>query len=95
MAEDSQGTEMIQDALNLTCNRNNAEELGVNVTGLISIVVFYLAVLVIGLWAGWKQRKLTRDQQPDQETVMLAGRNIGLFVGVLTMGGKKNDNFKL
>ena len=56
-------------------------------SGLVSIIVFYLVVLGIGIWAGWKQRK--EKSQDDQETVMLAGRNIGLFVGVLTMGGKK------
>ena len=61
-----------------------SEELGINVSGLVSIIIFYLIVLLIGIWAGWKQRKETADQ----ETVMLAGRNIGLFVGVLTMGGK-------
>ena len=62
----------------------------VNVWGLVSIIVFYLVVLFIGIWAGWKQRKT--QTQTDQETVMLAGRNIGLFVGVLTMGGKSNQS---
>ena len=57
----------------------------INVPGLVSIIVFYLIVLFIGIWAGWKQRK--SQVTSDQETVMLAGRNIGLFVGVLTMGG--------
>lgn len=56
----------------------------INVPGLVSIIVFYLIVLFIGIWAGWKQRK--SQVTSDQETVMLAGRNIGLFVGVLTMG---------
>ncbi len=62
----------------------------IKVVGLISLIVFYLIVLGIGLWAGWSQRKRTRaaGATEDQETVMLAGRNIGLFVGVLTMGGK-------
>ena len=57
---------------------------GINIWGLVSIIIFYLIVLLIGIYAGWKQRKLATDQ----ENVMLAGRNIGLFVGVLTMGGK-------
>ena len=60
-------------------------EMGINIPGLISIIIFYLVVLLIGIWAGWRQRKST--ETTDQETVMLAGRNIGLFVGVLTMGG--------
>jgi len=53
-----------------------------NVEGLIAIIVFYLAVLLVGLYAGWKKR----GEVQDQEQVMLAGRDIGLFVGVLTMG---------
>ena len=64
---------------------------GVNVVGLVSIVIFYLAVLLIGLWAGWRQRRIAKQQgrnSTDQEEVMLAGRDIGLFVGILTMGGR-------
>ena len=64
---------------------------GINVAGLISIIVFYLVVLLIGLWAGWRQRKVAKQQgrsSNDQEEVMLAGRDIGLFVGIMTMGGK-------
>ena len=63
----------------------------INVAGLISIIVFYLVVLLIGLWAGWKQRKVAKQQgrsASSEEEVMLAGRDIGLFVGILTMGGK-------
>jgi len=53
-----------------------------NVEGLIAIIVFYLAVLLVGLYAGWKKR----GEEQNQEQVMLAGRDIGLFVGVMTMG---------
>ena len=63
---------------------------GINVAGLISIIVFYLIVLLIGLWAGWRQRKIAKSQgrsATDQEEVMLAGRDIGLLVGIMTMGG--------
>jgi len=68
---------------------SNNSQGGVNVWGVISIVVFYLAVLFIGLWAGWRQRRKAKQQgrnSTDQEEVMLAGRDIGLFVGILTMG---------
>ena len=58
------------------------ESLPINVLGLVSICVFYLIVLAIGVWAGWSQKK-KQNQADDQETVMLAGRNIGLLVGVL------------
>ena len=65
----------------------------INVAGLISIIVFYLVVLLIGLWAGWKQRKVAKQQgrsSNSEEEVMLAGRDIGLLVGIMTMGGMKN-----
>ena len=71
-------------------NGDPADE-GINVLGLISVIVFYLAVLAVGLWAGWKQRKERREMEArgegDQSVTILAGRNIGPFVGVLTMGG--------
>jgi len=59
-----------------------SEELGVDVIGLVAIIIFYLAVLGVGIWASWK----TRKEEQNQEQVMLAGRDIGLFVGMLTMG---------
>ena len=65
---------------------------GIDWAGLASIIVFYLIVLGIGVWAGWKQRR-EQTQADDQETVMLAGRNIGLLVGVMTMGGNY-DSYK-
>ena len=77
--------ELTEDVTNVPLDSDNEEEVAINVPGLVSIIVFYLIVLFIGIWAGWKQRK--SQVTSDQETVMLAGRNIGLFVGVLTMGG--------
>jgi len=59
-----------------------SSELGINVGGLIAIIVFYVAVLLVGIWASWR----TRKEEQNTEQVMLAGRDIGLFVGVLTMG---------
>ncbi|CAG0916891.1 unnamed protein product [Notodromas monacha] len=52
-----------------------------NFFGLISIIIFYVLILMVGIWAGRK-----RDKDGDsEEEVMLAGRNIGLFVGIFTM----------
>merc|ERR1719186_1633433 len=65
-----------------TCQEKIAESDGVNWEGLAAIIIFYLAVLMVGLWAGWK----TRKKEANTEQVMLAGRDIGLGVGVLTMG---------
>lgn len=53
---------------------------GVNVPGLIAIILFYLIILGIGLWAAWR-----RKGEVNTEEVMLAGRDIGIFVGILTM----------
>ena len=79
--------DMEESVTNVPLDSNEEVDIeGINVPGLVSIIVFYLIVLFIGIWAGWKQRKT--QVTSDQETVMLAGRNIGLFVGVLTMGGK-------
>jgi len=52
------------------------------VGGLSAIIVFYLVILVVGAWAGWTRR----GNEVTQEQVLLAGRDLGLFVGVLTMG---------
>jgi len=49
--------------------------------GLVGIVVFYIAMLGVGIWAGTKQKNQS------EEEVMLAGRNIGTVVGVLTLIG--------
>jgi len=93
MADSSQGSPL-GDALNAdTASTTVApvtvtaplEDESINVLGLVSIIVFYLIVLAIGVWAGWNQKR-KQTQADDQETVMLAGRNIGLLVGVMTMG---------
>ena len=53
-----------------------------NIVGLIAIIFFYVLILAVGLWAARK------SQHPDDsEDVMLAGRNIGVIVGVFTMTG--------
>lgn len=55
-----------------------------NIPGLAGIIVFYLAILGIGVYAAWKRR----DKGVNSDEVMLAGRSIGSFVGVLTMTGE-------
>jgi len=59
-----------------------------NVAGLISIIIFYLLILAIGVFAAWKKKKGTQAATTtEQETneVILAGRSIGLVVGCFTM----------
>ena len=66
----------------------------VNVGGVVSVAVFYALILGIGIWFGFKQKRQQKNgsvgkYQQQTETIILAGRNIGLFVGILTMTGKK------
>ena len=65
--------------------------MSVNVVGLIAIIVFYILILAVGLWAARKSK--TTGQNPDSEDVMLAGRNIGLMVGVFTMTGENKHKY--
>lgn len=60
--------------------------MAVNVPGLVSIIVFYLVILGIGIWAAWKKRSKT-DEEKGSERIMVGGRDIGLFVGCFTMTG--------
>ncbi|XP_074648202.1 high-affinity choline transporter 1-like [Tubulanus polymorphus] len=54
-----------------------------NIPGLIAIIVFYVLILLVGLWASRKSK--STEANPDSEDVMLAGRNIGVIVGIFTM----------
>lgn len=60
----------------------------INVGGIISIIIFYVMILAVGIWAA-KKKQAGNDSE---EEVMLAGRSIGLFVGIFTMTGNNNNN---
>jgi len=55
----------------------------INVSGLCSIIVFYLLILGVGMWAARKKSNV--EGVSEEEETMLAGRNIGMFVGIFTM----------
>lgn len=55
----------------------------ISIAGVVSIVLFYLLILGVGIWAGRKKE----EGNDSEEEVMLAGRSIGLFVGIFTMTG--------
>lgn len=59
----------------------------INIAGVVSISIFYLLILGVGIWAGRKKE----EGNDSEEEVMLAGRSIGLFVGIFTMTGKPAD----
>ena len=58
--------------------------MAVNVAGTVAVAAFYLAMLATGIWASWKEKKRGGNTT---ESVVLAGRNIGLLLGILTMTG--------
>ena len=62
-------------------------KMSVHWVGLAAIVIFYLLILGVGLWAARKAKHT--GTSPESEDVMLAGRNIGLIVGIFTMTGKR------
>ncbi|XP_034971920.1 high affinity choline transporter 1 [Zootoca vivipara] len=55
-----------------------------HVAGLIAIIVFYLAILFVGIWAAWKTKNSGSDGDR-REAIIVGGRDIGLLVGVFTM----------
>ena len=61
----------------------NPKTARMHIAGLIAIIVFYLLILLVGLWAARKS-----SSNADADEVMLAGRNIGMLVGVFTMTGE-------
>ena len=53
--------------------------------GLVAWLAFCLVVLAVGVWAGVTRSRRERDREFTQEQMILAGRDINLGVGVLTM----------
>ena len=67
-------------------NQDEIEEVvgrPINYSGIASVIVFYLLILGVGMWAA--KKKVGGDDIDQEEEVMLAGRNIGMFVGIFTM----------
>ncbi|XP_067439463.1 high affinity choline transporter 1-like [Thunnus thynnus] len=60
--------------------------MALHIPGLITMVIFYLLVLAIGIWASVKSKKMEKNTHGGQiEVSFLANRGVGLFVGVFTM----------
>lgn len=63
--------------------------MAVDVPGLVGVVVFYLVILVIGIWASRKSKKVEKTCVGSKsEVAIVGGRNISVLVGVFTMTGK-------
>ncbi|RXM99129.1 Dedicator of cytokinesis protein 9 [Acipenser ruthenus] len=63
-------------------------KMAIHVEGLVAIILFYLLILFVGIWAAWKNKNSGMAAGTDRsETIMVGGRDIGLFVGGFTMTG--------
>ena len=56
-----------------------------NVAALVVVIIFYLVILLVGILASW--RVTGKFNVESSEDHMVAGRNIGVVVGVFTMTG--------
>ncbi len=59
--------------------------MAIHIPGLVAIIVFYLLILGVGLWAA--RKTVFNKKKVNSDDVMLAGRNIGLIIGCFTMTG--------
>ncbi|KAM9753489.1 high-affinity choline transporter 1-like isoform 1-T2 [Menidia menidia] len=60
--------------------------MAVDVPGLISVIVFYICILVIGVWGSRKSKKVEKTCPGSKSEVsMVGGRNISVLVGIFTM----------
>ncbi|KAK7153528.1 hypothetical protein R3I94_007035 [Phoxinus phoxinus] len=60
--------------------------MAIHVDGLLAIILFYLLILAVGIWAAWKNKNSGISAGTDRsESIMVGGRDIGLFVGGFTM----------
>lgn len=61
--------------------------MAIHAAGLVAIVIFYLLILFVGIWAAWKNKN-SGVGVDRSESIMVGGRDIGLFVGGFTMTGE-------
>ncbi|XP_061199556.1 high affinity choline transporter 1-like [Neopsephotus bourkii] len=57
--------------------------MALNVPGLVSLSVFFMLTLAIGIWASWKSKKDQQNRNPT-EMAIVGGRNINVFIGLFT-----------
>uniref|UniRef100_UPI00398F120A high-affinity choline transporter 1-like n=1 Tax=Pristiophorus japonicus TaxID=55135 RepID=UPI00398F120A len=60
--------------------------MAVNAGGVVAIVLFYLVIVAIGVWAAWKHKyKTSHAELRRNEVIMIGRRDIGLLLGIFTM----------
>ncbi|XP_048387979.1 high-affinity choline transporter 1 [Stegostoma tigrinum] len=57
--------------------------MAIHIDGIVAIVLFYLLILCVGVWAAWKSKN-SNTGQDRSEAIMIGGRDIGLLVGSFT-----------
>lgn len=63
--------------------------MALHVPGLVAVVAFYIVILVIGIWASRKSKKVEKTCGGNKsEVTIVGGRNINVLVGVFTMTGR-------
>ncbi|KAF7645342.1 hypothetical protein LDENG_00206310 [Lucifuga dentata] len=68
--------------------------MALNIPGVTVMVLFYLLVLGIGIWASFKSKKEAKKGLGDQtEMALLGNRSISLVVGIFTMTGESRRAF--
>ncbi|XP_038674966.1 high-affinity choline transporter 1-like [Scyliorhinus canicula] len=59
--------------------------MAINIAGAVSMASFYLLILTVGIWAAKRAKKAEGTYEGDRpEMVMIAGRKIGVVLGILT-----------
>lgn len=62
--------------------------MAVDVPGLVSVIVFYVCILAIGVWGSRKSKKVEKKCSGSKsEVAIIGGRNINILVGIFTMTG--------
>ncbi|KAF7224514.1 high-affinity choline transporter 1 isoform X1 [Nothobranchius furzeri] len=60
--------------------------MAVDIPGLVSVIVFYICILGIGVWGSRKSRKVEKAcTGTKSEISIVGGRNINVLVGIFTM----------
>ncbi|XP_013391333.1 high-affinity choline transporter 1 [Lingula anatina] len=57
--------------------------MALHVWGLVAIIIFYILIFILGIWAARRNKK--RGKEEKSEDILLAGRNIGPYLGICTL----------
>ncbi|XP_056291152.1 high-affinity choline transporter 1-like isoform X2 [Pseudoliparis swirei] len=70
--------------------------MAVSIPGVMAMVVFYLLIFGVGIWASFKSKKERKKSQVDSmETALLGNRSISRVVGIFTTAVKGSPNHDL